>query len=91
MRIRKAHISFLRRGVGVGAWCAAVYGNAVWWRARFCTHFRVSCVLGFLYFRTRYVGILGQLLSFQETKYDFSTLWQAFSPGDVEERPLLPQ
>ena len=31
----------------------------------------------------------GQQLSFQKTRHDFSTLWQAFSPGDVKKCPLL--
>ena len=33
----------------------------------------------------------GRQLSFQKTEQDFSTLWQAFSPGDVQKRPLPPQ
>ena len=33
----------------------------------------------------------GRQLSFHKTKNNFSTLWQAFSPGDVQKRPLLPQ
>ena len=33
----------------------------------------------------------GPQLSFQKTKQDFSTLWQAFCPGDVKKRPLHPQ
>ena len=31
-----------------------------------------------------------QLISFQKTKHDFSTLWQAFSAGYVSKRLLLP-
>ena len=33
----------------------------------------------------------GRQLSFGKTKHDFSTRWQAFSPGDVKKRPLLLQ
>ena len=37
------------------------------------------------------VFIANTLISFQKTTHDFSTLWQTFSPGDVEKRRLLRQ
>ena len=40
-------------------------------------------------FAARY-ACSGRQLSFQKTRQDFSTLWQAFSPGDVQKRPLPP-
>ena len=36
-------------------------------------------------------GEVSLQLSFQKTKQDFSTLWQAFSLGDVNKRLLLNQ
>ena len=50
-----------------------------------------SATLTVLFFVLFWVPLLGQQLSFQKTKQDFSIRWQAFLPGDVTKRPLPPQ